>query len=899
MKEMMVDEYENMPMAEISARVPYLLAYNAKNTLRRDNFLVSFLPRTTETALKSAGLKSLDEFHKKLRRNTRLLGEVAEASYNEFKDQWEQEVDNAEVYKAKAESLLGIMEVRSAIESNKMRSDAAFVKMKLEDLNGLVEMQKKLPDQIQEQKAWLENEAKKNEADRDKKQIRKRYDLFKQLAATLPKVDKAIGSYQSLLTALGEFSWTESAKREEGELPPPNNFMGYIISTLSNEKSKIQSLLGYYEQKYGCRPEYLAAYDELLEELSDHALNSNFDLVHAREIMETRINQYIDILKYAPGIIINTAKKYPQLQGEMNEAEDAWISGEYLPESMGATIAEGANKPNTTEEGELESYAEKHRFRSFRMVNILGSADSRVGMQQDRQVMILNGEPGTAKTAAVEAMAKEINMYFKSLSIPHIDSTTLGGFPMINSNDEAGQFISSDMAASVRKFGIIDFEEANAFIDPTIGNQLARFLQVGELSQGLKLHPLSIIVMTANDNPRDNPNINEFSKAVTSRIQSIYLNNRARQLSDWACWVKKHYDPDKMYAFNIILSFLTRDDTGKSLWIDKTAKSKDGKDVEPNFRTWYNLAEHLNSIISNKAYSIYENKADIVRAAQPFVGPKAAKALASHYTVVAKMPSIDDMLKRVEESNLKPLDAIRIYGMENAQSIVIDPETKEYKLASDPHVDREIVEASNAYAKQINRPDLVRDVSSLLKDSELTKKFNYIWKSKDDDFDINQGAVLFHLSSQIEGRLNELFIKSKDRKEPVSGTDIDNLLTLAMTLPVTNTRSSLVIKLTNALTYNEKLDVLSRYGIAYKRNSDDRLDIKRYAKDYDPSSSDPKKNTLKEPKETSKYRIVYTPRSVMSLVHNLLYQCSRSYRRSIGVEDKTNLFSASPMGAER
>ena len=167
MKEMMVDEYENMPMAEISARVPYLLAYNAKNTLRRDNFLVSFLPRTTETALKSAGLKSLDEFHKKLRRNTRLLGEVAEASYNEFKDQWEQEVDNAEVYKAKAESLLGIMEVRSAIESNKMRSDAAFVKMKLEDLNGLVEMQKKLPDQIQEQKAWLENEAKKNEADRD------------------------------------------------------------------------------------------------------------------------------------------------------------------------------------------------------------------------------------------------------------------------------------------------------------------------------------------------------------------------------------------------------------------------------------------------------------------------------------------------------------------------------------------------------------------------------------------------------------------------------------------------------------------------------------------------------------------------------------------------------------
>ena len=71
-------------ISEIEANVPYSLGYNAKNCLRRDPFLINFLPKVTVEMLERHGWKDRGEMEKAIEEDTRLLGVLAEEAIKDM-----------------------------------------------------------------------------------------------------------------------------------------------------------------------------------------------------------------------------------------------------------------------------------------------------------------------------------------------------------------------------------------------------------------------------------------------------------------------------------------------------------------------------------------------------------------------------------------------------------------------------------------------------------------------------------------------------------------------------------------------------------------------------------------------------------------------------------------------
>ena len=467
----------------------------------------------------------------------------------------------------------------------------------------------------------------------------------------LYSAQSALARAQFTLVANHRFDFTSEADGITAE--------EYVGKLVDERKEKIKELKAKYLQKYKAIPKFLEVYETIVNELTEQMfLTSDPNLDKYRLMVEKDVEQYISILEDAPNVILQCSRIYPTLQKNLEY--------EILFEK-----AEGGRINMQLEPG--DEFRAQKRF-SFPFSAMLGDEfETVLDSPVDKTIISLVGPPGIGKTAMMESVARQMGFLFKSISIPHCDSSLFGGLATITNDDQVKQLASHDMADAITNYGIIDLEEATAAPDNSVHLQMARFLQTGAIGINRQLHPLTVIVMTSNDNIMDNADIKPFSTVIMNRIETHMMKNPSRLLNKWCSWVLHspsiQNNPVTAETYNHIITFLKYDPAGR-FYDGVSPESLDMRSTQeglasPTFRSWTNFANKIQPVVGRKDLSIEQRAESIRQLGVGIIGPAATEKFVEHYLITAKLPSIDELLRRMKDSS-KPwrlVDAIRIFDM--------------------------------------------------------------------------------------------------------------------------------------------------------------------------------------------------------------------------------------------
>ena len=817
--------------AEIDAHIAYVLAVQSKNSLCRDNFLLSFLPRITDELLEEMGHHcGYEGISGLIRDNTLLLPEIVEAAYKKMQIEWEREKIMVCGIRNRAKNLIYIIS-----EAAKLTDGVSYLteKQTFEIGNKLVRLIK-----ARDKAADVLSKLSKETENKDlllEDRIRKTRELAK-ASERVEDLDAHAAMTKAKLTANDEFSvlasdrelldvfthgMDASGKKKIMDMPAEERisaldmtFYSYCSCLYEKESGEFNDIKNYYITKYSCVPDFVQAYGAILELFHKEIDSMEPDNSDMYRIYRKGIRQYTDILKDAPDIILQISRLYPELQSsydfevDLNRSEDIFSSISNVRNSR------------------IAKYYLTDNF-----WDICGNAATQATSAPiDKNVVSLVGPAGTGKTARVEAMARKLGLFFKEISIPAADPSIFAGLPTVTSKDQVRQLASADMEEAIRRPGIIDFEEITATQNQELHSQLTRLTQSGELTTGVYIHPLSILISTSNDDLRDNPSLTLLPRVVLNRIEQVEYKNPTHLINGWINYI--YSDPaivgDKYLskAFDMIISFLRLSDTGRKFdglsYESRVLLQENENQPVPSFRSWTKFARECASVIAAK--ELIEIKTEkLKKKGCGIIGGAAAGAFAKHYMDVSIIPSIDELIKTMESGGRQwtNLDALRIFDLDNGikdtagktlSSLLTDNKHKmptntrdsasvgardkkygRYAVSISEENDKTMFLHVNEVYRNLTGKECNFDSSVLMSEEEMNKRYNELWDR--DGLDLNQQIVAFTLIGEITARAKRLYENAGRAQRPVDGEMFDKLLRLAMTLPSPELRITVVIRM--------------------------------------------------------------------------------------------------------
>lgn len=184
----------------------------------------------------------------------------------------------------------------------------------------------------------------------------------------------------------------------------------------------------------------------------------------------------------------------------------------------------------------------------------------------DQLTLFFQGEAGHGKTSLIKQYAKIKNMRLVIMNLTAIDASDLTGIPY---NENGIQKWSKPEFLSTENT-LIFFDEINRVTDHDVKSALLSLL-VDKGINGHQLHPTSMIVTAGNSNT-DDYDVNEFDKALSSRLAAIpfsrsytefikYLESK-HERSNLLDFYKFHSDALKSFDFRRLeftLNFIEND----------------------------------------------------------------------------------------------------------------------------------------------------------------------------------------------------------------------------------------------------------------------------------------------------------------------------------------------------
>ena len=867
-------------ISEIEAKVPWSMGVNAKNCLRRDDFLINFLPRVTPELLERHGWKNRGELERAIADDTRLLGQIAEEALKDMDkvSGWTEAISDAHSVRQDAKDLLSFI----AIYHKYKYQDKSLTENQLNkhnaDYKNAFAFAEKQDEIIKKKKAEYENAPES-------------LDKVKALASLRAEEEKLYTAKAALAKA--KFTLVANNRFDFSKTSDSVTIEEYVANLIAERKAKIKELKAKNMERYKAVPKYLNVYEKIVDDLTEQMfLTTDPNLDKYKLMIEKDIDQYISILEDGPNMILQCSRIYPKLQQNLEY--------EILFEK-----SEGGHM-NTQLDPKDEFKAIHEMPWSF--TGMLGKPfETVLDAPTDKMILSLVGPPGIGKTAMMESIAKQMGFLFKSISIPHCDSSLFGGLATITNEDQVKQLASQDMADAITDYGIIDLEEATAAPDNSVHLQMARFLQTGAIGINRQIHPLTVFVMTSNDNIQDNADIKPFSTVIMNRIDTLMMKNPHKLVNKWCSWVLHNPaiqgDPDAAETYNYIITFLKYDPQGR-YYDGVSPESLDLRSTQeglanPSFRSWKNFADKIQLIVARRDLSI-EQRAELIRKnGTGIIGPAATEKFVEHYIVSAKLPSVDELLERMQsaEPRWKIVDAIRIFDMggnlkdnhanrnknkntqeelegvssnkkkKNRYSVLLKKEDTEKMVEAInnnfieewkndesvraaakrnweiKHSGKIFDEAKDSLENELNEllanctqghgivksPRSVQE-NILMPIKSLEENYNKIWGS--DEIDINNSAVLFNLSGQITARLDRIYEEAYYNNKPIDGTQINQLFMLAMTIPAKDFRSALISDLTYKVFSNDKFELYYKNGIKQRDAHGNNLIIKWVPRHY-------------------------------------------------------------------
>ena len=869
-------------ISEIEAKVPWSLGVNAKNCLRRDAFLVNFIPKITPGLMERHGWQNRGEMEQAIKNDTRLLGQITEEAIKDMDAtyDWTETISEAHMIRQDTKDLLDFIAIYHKYKYMDKDLTEKQLNSHYRDYKNAVAFVQRQADLIKTKK---EEYGKMSESAEKMKVLT----ALRREEHKLYTAQAAIAKAKFTLVANNRFDFTKE--------PDDITAEEYVAKLVAERKEKIKVLKDKYMQKYKAIPKYLEVYEQVVDNLAEQMfLTSTPNLDKFKLMVEKDTEQYTSILEDGPNVILQCARIYPTLQQNL-EYEILFEKGEGGRASL-----------------QLEPGSEFKAIHDmpFPFTGMLGNEfETVLDAPADKTIISLVGPPGIGKTAMMESVARQMGFLFKSISIPHCDSSLFGGLATITNDDQVKQLASQDMADAITDYGIIDLEEATAAPDNSVHLQMARFLQTGAIGINRQIHPLTVCVMTSNDNVMDNADIKPFSTVIMNRIETQMMKNPAKLLNKWCSWVLHNPtiqgDPEAAETYNYIITFLKFDPAGRyydgvspeSLELRSTQEGL----ANPTFRSWKNFADKVKMIVGRKDLSI-EQRAEFIRKnGVGIIGPAATEKFVEHYLVSAKLPSIDELLGRMKNSTQpwRIVDTIRVFDMggnlkdnmargnrfqnteEDAapstggrrkkyryslgltkedndrlikavndnfieewkvQENVISYARKNWEINNpgktfDPKTDTLEKETNELLEEILSghsvmgiRPPRKTDDSVLMPAKVLEENYNKIWGS--DEIDINNSAVLFSLSNQITSRLDRIYEEAYYNNRPIDGKQLNQLFMLAMTIPAKDFRSALIADLVYKAFSNDKLGIYYKNGIVQRDNSGKDILIKWIPKHY-------------------------------------------------------------------
>ena len=842
-------------IAEVNATLLYDVGFNAKQQMLQDRYLMSFVPTLTDDILTQNGIKSIGMVQDAVEKNTALLEKLVQDAISSNREEWLSEIDFARGIQHKAENLFYILQKRSAFMKRPASKTAAVV----EELKNKLDAAEK---DLTNKKAVLDNLKSTDST------------MRKQLEGAITATENYKQRLEGELTALNEpLPHISGEDAEENMTAAYAPYIFFITKVIEEGRKEYEGKAKEYMERYGCVPSFLTSYLDMLKFAESSVYETEIDTLELRKILTMGIRQYIDILEDGPKLIYATARLYPEYQKSYDEetdiyyrTEDETLAGQANAMSRMKALSDGENNIGNAAVNEVgvetkDYFKSKYRLNGILFSNILAHQFKTLEKVQDRRVPAIFGPPGIGKTAGVEATIKKIdsvvNDFFgRTFSVPHMDSSQFSGPMAVNENDEAMQFMPSGMKPLVNKPGLCLFDEATAANDPAVHNQLATVTQKGTLTEGIKMHPLMLMVFAGNDDPNDNANVEALSHVEKTRLQIMYMLDPKSIMVGWENYIT--HDPETMgnkyraAAASFVISFLNTKE-GREYRLTKSTER--GRGISPNLRTWTNFIKDLEPLFAMDSFNNKKmremGRSQIIAAGSRIVGAKAASELADYYIKYVNLTPIDEMLKMTKKFSM--LDAVRVYDSTNRSGDLAggntsiyaktdkDKGTERYVIESTKESDQSLVDAMNRkYIKamkekgknidpaQFNKdhPAYATIEKELLSKSEFETAYNKLWPCED----VGSAAAIAYYKNSIKSYYESLFEDARRKRKPIDGEKLDDIMKLAMLIPQKAFRQEVTIDIVNGFLHPKHAEVLTKYGVGYKK-SNGEMSVKYFNSD--------------------------------------------------------------------
>lgn len=857
--------------AEVNAKIPYLMGLNAKLQMKRDPFLMRFIPKITADVMKriipkellaskNLRLENLYEmenpeayFEKIMYEDTRLLSMATEASIEDYFSEWQDEIENLNKLKVGAK---GALDLISSFSEN-LRKGGVLInaEQRAELLNDMKILDGKISEGIK--KVQELSVIEKNQQSHIKQKIANRNEIRRLNAEIINfKISKNLN--KARLAADGCFDFLD---REKAKGTTKDTF---ISGFTADCRALIKQLETNYMEKYNMVPSCVKAFGEMLLDVPKLCRENNPNMVDITAKYESGIEHYVSLLEDGPVMILQITRLFPELVRKLDHT--LTVFGKKLDEAMNASVVY---------EDEDDLFRGRNRFQ-FDMSNILADDGTYYTDEEaNLKVLAVYGPPGIGKTAGLASLVKDIGCNSLQISMPAADLSLFAGLTALNAQSQVIQTPSANLAPAVSHPSLVIIDEATSPTDVAVAPQLARFLQLGEVAQGRKIHPLTTTVLLANDDIQHNSNVKMFDPLLMSRMYHMRRKDPNKLITDWISYVQTNKgiqnDKNTKTAYDLIISFLTMSENGRKYWVQKG--KNETKDVSPNFRTWSNLADNIGKIINRMGYTVYQKAEDMKIVAEEIIGRDAAEDFASFYKLSANIPTVKTLLDRMNTQDVKLTikDAVRLFDLTSSQVKDIskqsamdmlnedqqnDPEEKivkktkrqaveygediprKYRLNIKPEDTQKYLKKLNEYKAHIEKSQNIKSngpaytEKDLLSVDELEKCYNRIWNDK--NMEELKKVAIFQISSSIQSAINEEFLKAEKNKQPVEGNDLDQLICLAMTVPFRESSRGMIANIMNDLIMPDRRDILVRRGIRYIDRQGKEIVVKVNPEKVDP-----------------------------------------------------------------